>query len=210
VPVPADPETDRACRAAVAGFIAEHHAWEVRWQAVRPVARLGFESIGETEDGDCSVGVVYPNRHLAPGDPIPKALRFYESAAWDDHVKRAEFVRTHLKVGVYHAEAMAGQRLIYARYTTAWRQRRLGTTFYLRDTVQCNPAYQRPTAVLRRDASTAYVLLDPLGEDRLYRYKLKREDGVWRIERMQTSDDGKAFKTRLLEVLPHPQAGTSD
>jgi cell wall assembly regulator SMI1 len=204
VPVTADPETDRACRAAVEGFIAEHHAWEVRWQGVRPVARLGFESIGETEDGDCSVGLIDPNRHLTPGEPIPEALRFYESAAWDDHVKRAKFCRTHLNFGVYHAQAMAEQRLIYAKYATAWRQRRLGTTFFLYATIQSDPAYQRPTAVLRRDATTAYVLLDSLGEDRTYRYKLKREDGVWRLERMQTSDDGKSFQSWVLDKLPRP------
>jgi hypothetical protein len=105
---------------------------------------------------------------------------------------------------------MAEQRLIYAKYTTAWRQRRLGNTFWLRSTVQCDPAVQRPTEVLRRDATTAYVFLDSLGDDRIYRYKLKREDGVWRIERMQTSDDGKPFQTRLIDVLPHPPTDTAD
>jgi cell wall assembly regulator SMI1 len=200
--VPADPETDRACRAAVEGFIAEHHAWEVRWQGVRPVARLGFESIGETEDGDIGYGMVEPNRHLEPGQPPPEALRFFKSAAARDIVKRAEFLKTNLQFGKYYAEAMAGQRLIHAKYATAWQQRRLGTMFWLRDALECDPAIHRPIAVLRRDATTAYVVMDPLGDDRIYRYKLKREYGVWRIERMQTSDDGGPFKTRLMTSLP--------
>jgi len=195
-PVPADPETDRECRAVVDGFLAEFDAWERRWLAVRPVDELGFNSIGEREDGDFTGG--FSLDHFAEqGLPIPPAIQFMRSKARDNPVKFAKFLKTTLKFGEFYEPAMAERRTIFARFASVWAREHQGTTFWLTATPRYDLQADRVAEVLRRDDDTAFVVMAARG-GWTYRFLLKREEGAWRIERLQWSYDGGPFSTRSI------------
>jgi hypothetical protein len=76
----ADPETERECRAAVDGFIAEYCAWERQWLAVRPVGELGFRSVSERPDGTLSCSPRRKEEFTRASLPVPAAVAYIEES----------------------------------------------------------------------------------------------------------------------------------
>ncbi len=202
-PVPADPETDRECRAVVEGFLADYRAWELRWLALRPVGELGFRSIIERPDGEIS-GNFHSRDEYKKGVPVPEAVAFIEAikdkgydAIWGD-----PWLKAHLKVGPHHAPAMADRGAIFAKYTTAWARRSQGDAFILNEKPRFDPETFREVLVYRADDETAYVWSTHVGSswrgESNERFLLKREEGAWRIERLQVSIKGKPYRSKTL------------
>ncbi|SIO66800.1 Cell wall assembly regulator SMI1 [Singulisphaera sp. GP187] len=203
-PTLADPETDRECRSVVDGFLADYRAWELRWLAVRPLEQLGFESINERPDGQIR-GSIHPLRkYVDEGLPVPEAVAFgkaHEDLDYDEFWEHP-WLKDRLNIGPHYAPAMAERSAIFAKYLTAWAQRSQSDNFTLNDSPRFAPKTFEEVFVYRGDEETAYVwsthISDSLEGERNWRVLLKREGGGWRIERLQSSTEGKPYRSKTI------------
>ena len=205
-PVLADPETDRVCRSVVEGFLADYRAWELRWLAVRPLEKLGFESLRERPDGQIEGHIQPLSHYVEAGLPVPEAVAFRQkhNDEGGDRFWKHSWLKEHLEVGPHYAPAMAERAAIYAKYMTAWAQRSQSTTFTLKASPRFNPKlFQDDVFVYRGDDETAYVWSTYVGTSswqggRNWRFLLKREGGAWRIERLQSSTRDKPYRSMTI------------
>jgi hypothetical protein len=201
-PVLADAETDRVCRSVVEGFLADYRAWELRWLAVRPLEKLGFESVREHPDGQVQGDVQPLSHYVEAGLPVPKAVAFCHKHAEKDYWKYS-WLKKHLEVGPHYAPAMAERAAIYAKYMTAWAQRSQSTIFTLNASPRFNPKLFQDVLVYRGDDETAYVCSTCVDTsswqgERNWRFLLKREGDAWRIERLQFSTRDKPYRSKTI------------
>ena len=205
-PAPADPETDRECRAVVAGFLADYRAWELRWLAVRPLGstRLQLRPRARRR-GD-------PGRHSHSQRLYStRASRFRKPSRTASRTRTRDYfafwkdprLKKILDVGPNYAPAMAERSAIFAKYMTAWAVRSQGDCFTLNNTPRFDPETFGDVSVYRGDDETAYVGSSHIDAtsyqgDRRVRFLLKREDGAWRIERLQISTADKPFRSKTI------------
>jgi len=159
-PTLADPETDRACRSVVEGFLADYRAWELRWLAVRPLKQLGFESLLEGPEGQIRGNTYSTEDYIKAGLPIPEALAFrvaHRELEYYSGFLTHPWLKAHLDIGLHYAPAMAERVEIYAKYMTAWAQRSQGCNFILNDSPRFDPKTFEGALVYRVDEETAYV-----------------------------------------------------
>lgn len=196
-PIPADPETERECRAVVDGFIADYRAWERRWLAIRPVGELGFREVGERADGEFWCAPYSSKDLIRKGLPVPEAVAHIEKSGNSyNEILKDEWLRAHLQVGVHHGPAMDERRAIFARYTTAWARRSQSDNFILNESPRFDPEDYVDAMVFRAD-DLAYVW--SIRGDANQRFLLKREGGDWRIERLQVQrESNKPFLSKTL------------
>jgi len=203
-PTLADPETDRACRSVVEGFLADYRAWELRWLAVIPLERLGLRSLTECADGQIRGDFDRADTYVDAGLPLPEVVAFSEKHKdlggdkfWAHH-----WFKKKLEIGVHYAPAMAERSTIFAKYLTAWAQRSQGGSFTLNTSPRFDPKIFEEVFVYRGDEETAYVWSTHVSGswrgDRNWRVQLKREGGAWRIERMQRSANGGPYRSKTI------------
>ncbi|WP_406697849.1 SMI1/KNR4 family protein [Singulisphaera sp. Ch08] len=200
-PVPAAPETDRECRAVVEGFLSAYRAWELRWLAVRPVGQLGFHSVLERADGVFRWHAYTKKDLIQRGLPVPAAVTYVEtierSGKSYSEIQEDAWLKAHLDVGPHYQPAMAERRAIFAAHTTDWAQRSQSDAFVLHDSPRFDLEEYRDALVYQCDDDTAYVWSIRGNADR--RFLLKREQGAWRIERLQAQfKDNQPFRSKTL------------
>jgi hypothetical protein len=98
---------------------------------------------------------------------------------------------------------MAERAAIYSKYLTAWAQRSQSVNFILNASPRFDPKMYEEVTVYRGDDKTAYVRSSFIdtncwGGDRNWRILLKREDGAWRIERLQVASGDQPYRSKTI------------